>query len=265
MSEAFHLSDMRIFPVSQLGAKGKWRTEAMRTLSEPFFVWFKRGQGRITIGGSSSNYSMNNAFFIPAGTMHGFDVNLNVFGTALFMGRNCKAVLPEQPLHLRVRDGIHQNEMTFLLENIQREIFNTNVGSDRAASAYVDLLSVFMQRQATHSSVAQSSPKSSREIVEAFTKLIENEFRNGFNVSDFAQKLGMTPTHLTRSCKIACGKSALQILQDRKMFEACKLLTETQVPIGDISQSLGFVSPAYFSRAFAQITGKNPTDFRKLN
>ena len=36
MSEAFHLSDMRIFPVSQLGAKGKWRTEAMRTLSEPF-------------------------------------------------------------------------------------------------------------------------------------------------------------------------------------------------------------------------------------
>ena len=37
MGEAFYLSDMRIFPVSQLGAKGKWRTEAMRTLSEPFF------------------------------------------------------------------------------------------------------------------------------------------------------------------------------------------------------------------------------------
>ncbi|MEZ7812884.1 MAG: AraC family transcriptional activator of pobA [Paracoccaceae bacterium] len=265
MGEAFYLSDMRIFPVAQLAAKGKWRTEAMRTLSEPFFLWFTKGTGRITIGGSTANYSMHNAFFIPAGTMHGFDLNPDVYGTALFMGRNCQTILPQQPLQLRVRTGLFQTELRFLLENIQREIFSANLASERAASAYVDLLSIFIQRQALHSKVAQSSPKSSCQIVDAFTKLIENEFRNGVNVTVLAKKLGITPTHLTRSCNITCGKSALQILQDRKLFEACTMLTETQVPVSDISKSLGFISPAYFSRAFTQKTGKNPSLFRKLS
>ena len=36
----------------------------MRTLSEPCFLWFTKGQGRITVAGQTRGYTANNAIFM---------------------------------------------------------------------------------------------------------------------------------------------------------------------------------------------------------
>ena len=82
-------------------------------------------------------------------------------------------------------------------------------------------------------------------------------------VADFASALGVTPTHLTRCCKLACGRPASALLHDRLIFEARQLLAETRMPVGQIADALGFASPAYFTRAFQHQTGKSPSAFRK--
>jgi AraC-like DNA-binding protein len=82
-------------------------------------------------------------------------------------------------------------------------------------------------------------------------------------VGDFAAALGVTATHLTRCCRAACGKPAKDLLQDRVIFEARRLLAETDLPVGRIGASLGFASHAYFTRAFHQRTGRSPTGFRR--
>ena len=92
---------------------------------------------------------------------------------------------------------------------------------------------------------------------------MEREFRKGLGVGEMAAKLGVTPTHLTRCCRQTCGRSAIDLLQDRRIFEALRLLSETDTPVGQIGQSLGFNSPAYFTRAFQTMTGISPTGFRK--
>ena len=89
----------------------------------------------------------------------------------------------------------------------------------------------------------------------------ENNEPIGFDVdycNDLAAALGVTSTHLTRCCQQACGRSAISILQDRRIFEARRLLAETDMPVGQIGESLGFTSPAYFTRAFQHLTGKSP-------
>ena len=73
----------------------------------------------------------------------------------------------------------------------------------------------------------------------------------------------MTPTHLSRVCRQACGRPASSLLQDRVLFEARRLLAETRMPVNEVSRSLGFTSAAYFTRAFQHRTGKTPTAFRK--
>ena len=83
------------------------------------------------------------------------------------------------------------------------------------------------------------------------------------NHADFAAALGVTPTHLTRCCNTACGRPASALLQDRRIFEARKLLAETRIPVGKIAEQLGFNSPAYFTRAFQHLTGKSPSAFRR--
>ena len=106
-------------------------------------------------------------------------------------------------------------------------------------------------------------PDAARRLARAYADLLEKEFRSGKGVSAFARDLGVTATHLTRVCNKTCGRSASDLLHDRVIFEARRLLTETRTPIQNVSESLGFTSPAYFTRAFQHRTGKTPSAFRK--
>ncbi len=235
----------------------------MRSLSEPCFLWFTKGQGRITLQGETRGYTAHNAIFIPPGIMHGFEAGPQVFGTAIFFGRNSGVTLPKQPLHLRIREVHAQQELNVLLDAIGREMEADTPAHDRATLHYLGLLGVWLERQAKKSEADLPKPDATRRLVARYTILLERDFRSGMGVADFAAALGVTPTHLTRCCNAACGRSASALLQDRRLFEARKLLAETRIPVGRIAESLGFNSAAYFTRAFQHLTGKSPTAFRR--
>lgn len=256
-------SRTRLVPVARLANGGRWRVEAMRAYSEPLLLWFTRGQGRITVGGVTRGYGAHNAIFVPAGMMHGFELGAQSAGTALFFGREHGLDLPEDPLHLRIRDVGPQAELSSLIENIQRESESDRAGSAKAARHHLGLLSVWLERLAETSADESPRPDAARRLARAYADLLEKEFRSGKSVSAFARDLGVTATHLTRVCNKTCGRSASDLLHDRVIFEARRLLTETRTPIQNVSESLGFTSPAYFTRAFQHRTGKTPSAFRK--
>jgi AraC-like DNA-binding protein len=235
----------------------------MRSISEPLLLWFTKGQGRITIAGSTRGYTANNAVFIPPGVMHGFEVGPQVFGTAIFFGRDCDVTLPKAPHHLRVRDTFLQQELNVTLDAILREMTSDTAAHDRATRHYLGLLGVWLERQVEHSTTEVKRPDAAERLVARYASLLERDFRSGMGVADFASALGVTPTHLTRCCKQACGRPASALLHDRLIFEARQLLAETKIPVGKIADSLGFASPAYFTRSFQNLTGKSPSAFRK--
>lgn len=254
---------LRLMAIPRLAAGGRWRVEAMRSISEPLLLWFTKGQGRITLAGSTRGYTANNAVFIPPGVMHGFEVGPQVFGTALYFGTSSRLALPEQPLHLRIRETHAAQELNVLLDAIGRELEGDTPAHHRAARHYAGLVGVWLERQAEKSAPDTRRPDAARRLVARYAALLERDFRSGMGVSDFAQALGVTPTHLSRCCRQACGRPASGLLQDRKIFEARRLLAETDMPVGRIADSLGFTSAAYFTRAFHLRAGKSPSAFRK--
>jgi AraC-like DNA-binding protein len=256
-------SNLRIVPIARLAQGGRWRVEAMRALSEPCLLWFTRGQGRITMGGETRGYGPHNAVFIPAGVMHGFEVGPQTHGQAIFFGRDSDVTLPETPQHLRIREAGPQAELSGIIEAVQRELDSTRPGADRAARHHLGLLGVWLERQIAPANADAPRPSAAKRLVARYSALLERDFRSGHGVSDFAAELGVTSTHLTRSCRETCGRAAHDLLQDRKMFEARRLLADTRVPVKQIADALGFASPAYFTRAFHAKTGKTPTQFRR--
>ena len=256
-------SPFRLVAIPRLAAGGRWRVEAMRSLSEACFLWFTKGQGRITLAGATRGYTAHNGIFIPPGVMHGFEVGSQVFGTAVFFGKDCPVELPKTPLHLRIREVHAQQELNVTLDCIQREIDSHVAGHDRAALHHLGLLGVWLERQALKAQADTPLPDAARRLVARYTLLLEQQFRSGSGVSDMATTLGVTATHLTRCCRLCCGRSAIELLQDRRIFEARKLLSETSTKVNQISQALGFASPAYFTRAFQHRTGSSPTAFRR--
>jgi AraC family transcriptional regulator, transcriptional activator of pobA len=256
-------SHMRLLAIPRLAAGGRWRVEAMRTLSEPCFLWFTKGQGRITVAGVTRGYTANNAVFIPAGVMHGFEVGPQVFGTAVFFGKGSTVTLPREPQHLRIREVHAQQEVNVMLDMILREMESDTPAHERATRHYLGLLGVWLERQVSKSAAETPRPDAARRLVARYTALMELNFRRGISVGELACELGVTATHLTRCCRETCGRSAIDLLQDRRIFEARKLLSETDMPVGRVGETLGFTSPAYFTRAFQHRTGQSPSAFRR--
>ena len=252
----------RVVALPQFARGGRWRTEAMRSYAQPMLIWFTKGQGRITISGITRGYGAHNAIFLPSGTMHGFDMLGQVFGTVVFFPDTEELDLPDEPLHLRFREAQQHAELNGLVDSIQRECEKTLPARDRALHHYGGLLSVWLHRQAEMTRLEHLTPDASRRLTAAFTALVERDFHLGKSIADYAAELGVTPTHLSRVCNISCGRSASAILAERVHFEARRLLRQTRTPVKDIARHLGFSSPAYFTRAFQKHAGKSPTAFR---
>jgi AraC-like DNA-binding protein len=253
----------RIVPIQRLAAGGRWRVEAMRSLSEPLLLWFTRGQGRVTVGGVTRGYGAHNAIFIPAGVMHGFEIGSQTHGTAVYFGREPGIELPNAPQHLRIREVGPQAELSGAIDSIQKELASTKPGAARAAHHYLGLLGVWLERNVEIAAAEAKRPDAARRLASRYADVLERDFRSGKSVSDYARELGVTPTHLTRVCNQTCGRSASDLLHDRLIFEARLLLSETREPIGKIAEGLGFASAAYFTRAFQHRTGSTPSAFRR--
>ena len=79
-----------------------------------------------------------------------------------------------------------------------------------------------------------------------------------------ARELGTTTARLRSLCKSETGLSPLEMLHDRIIFEAKRMLVYTTKSISEIGYSLGFSDPAYFNRFFTRFVHRSPKQFRSL-
>ncbi|MBT0956955.1 helix-turn-helix domain-containing protein [Alphaproteobacteria bacterium KMM 3653] len=254
-------ADISVTPLPRLAKGGRWRTAAMRSYRGPVLYWITRGQGRVTVAGLTQGFGAHNAIFVPGGTMHGLDPIGQIFGTALFLPPEAAAVMPEGPRHYRVRENQAHVELNTLLEAIGREIEGGAAQSSQAIGAHLSLIGVWLGRQQAAEASGAAGPAALR-LMERFTRMIETQLYTGQNLGDYAENLGVTPTHLTRVSRACAGRSASDLLQDRVMFEARRLLSDTPITVRRISEMLGYRSAGYFARAFQRRCGESPSAFR---
>lgn len=261
------VSRVKLLQLSKLATAPKWQYETLRASREPILLWVTQGQGRINLGGQVRGFHPHNLIFIPAGAMHGFQSLLRVQGTIVYFGQNHGLDLPDRPVHLRLRESNQQIEVSQIIDALQREIDSRRPRSDRAAQLHLGMLALWLDRhlEETPADPARTSPEmnANERLTARYAALLEREFGSALNVTDYAMALGVTPTHLTRACRSSCGRTALELLTERRLFEARRLLAETQTPVQDIARALGYSSAGYFTRNFTQGTGLAPSAYRK--
>ncbi|MBN8215977.1 MAG: helix-turn-helix transcriptional regulator [Spirochaetes bacterium] len=83
------------------------------------------------------------------------------------------------------------------------------------------------------------------------------------SVAEMARALGMGESAFAHACTRLLGHSPRVLLEQVKMTEGLRLLTESREKVEAIAQRLGYSNPFHFSRAFKKVTGKAPVHFRK--
>lgn len=105
--------------------------------------------------------------------------------------------------------------------------------------------------------VYQSEPRLVR-----FLQLIDLSFREEKLVSFYARQLHISANYLNILCRKKLNVPATQLIQQRVILEAKRLLQATGQSVKEIAFELGFVDHAYFSNFFKAQTGVTPTAFR---
>jgi len=248
--------------MTKLALGGAWITELTHSLDTHRMLWITRGQGRVTFAAAHHSYGPGSIVFLPAGQAHSFEVRPNIFGSAIDILDIAELGMPREPMHLRLRDLHEQKKFSGVIDQFQAELTKPRRGQTRSLAFQAGMLGVWLERTAEDLGWTKHTPTRAEALVIKFQKDVEARFSTGDNITVYANRLDVTPTHLTRCCRKVLGQSALAILNERIHHEARLLLSRTELPIKIIAEDLGFASAAYFTRAFLQLSGTSPTDFR---
>lgn len=96
-----------------------------------------------------------------------------------------------------------------------------------------------------------------------FRDLLESNYLKFKSVNDYAKLICISEKRLGQATTKVLGKSPKEIINDRILLEAKRLLVHTNLTIKEIGQELGFEDPAYFVRYFKKHTSTTPTEFRE--
>jgi AraC family transcriptional activator of pobA len=95
-----------------------------------------------------------------------------------------------------------------------------------------------------------------------FAGQLERDFRAHHDAAHYADALAVPPAALSRALAEVTGRSTKELVTDRVMLEAARLLRFTDASVGEIAHAVGFTDPLYFSRAFKRHAGSAPMAYR---
>jgi signal transduction histidine kinase/ligand-binding sensor domain-containing protein/DNA-binding response OmpR family regulator len=104
------------------------------------------------------------------------------------------------------------------------------------------------------SSLDEKFMKKALEVIE------KNISEETFSIEDFGKEVGMSRMQIHRKLKALTGKSASHYIRSVKLFKAKEIIVKHEATISEIAYSLGFSSPAYFTRCFKEEYGHPPSD-----
>ncbi len=100
-------------------------------------------------------------------------------------------------------------------------------------------------------------------LIKNFISLVDQNFKELHLPKEYAELLFVTPNHLNSVCKEYLGTQAGEVIRNRIMLEAKRLLILPDWTISQVAYELSFNDNSYFTKFFKKVEGKTPEEFRK--
>jgi AraC family transcriptional activator of pobA len=105
--------------------------------------------------------------------------------------------------------------------------------------------------------------KKQLDIVTEYNFLVESNFKTKHKVADYAEMMNKSPKTLSNLFKKYNEKPPLQVIQNRSILDARRLLRYSDKSIKEIAYEIGYEDIQSFSRFFKKTEGISPSVFKK--
>lgn len=263
--------------IQERSSKHRWTIRLHRHKSLAQVFLFRTPGVSFRMSEVSHTSSEPLALFIPPGVAHGFRFAEDVVGDVLSirtheLGSNIANLLGRPELQ---SGGILPRGRSANFDLVETSI--AQVGQayhgmkversellQSLTQLIITCISGDLRRETSIANVGQSVQLTRHESqAERFCGFVEQFFNEDFAVRDYAQKVGVSAPHLTRVCRNILGASPNELVRQRRLLEAKRLLEYTRLSISEIAHRSGFREPSFFSRTFSRAFGVSPKSYRE--
>jgi len=246
-------------------------------------LWIKSGKGTQSIDENLIILESNTFYFIGKGQVHYFHEGVNLKG---YLIRFTDSFLPNED---------HRSSTAHTASFLSRMILSNSISVDKHKLPQIEkaihllheefiqkdsdfgrivilqhllsMILIFLERQYKEQSIQeiQNINDISMFKYRQFLHVLENHFQSQHSVPFYSQTIGMTRRKLSEVVKQYTGKTAKNIIIERIITEAKRLLSFTNCSLKEITFKLGYEDPAYFCRLFKQQTGMTPQNYKRQN
>jgi len=174
-----------------------------------------------------------------------------------------QTLIGEIPPFIRIGSD-EETEWKNLFDILFKEYTSSRENSKEIICLVLKVLILMYRRNTlSESKIFESGPK--KHLMNEFRKIVNSRFATLRTTKDYARELNITPNYLNALCQEFFLKSVSEIIQERVILEAKRMLMHTSLSISEISYNLGFKDNSYFGRYFKKVTGMTPNSFRGLS
>ena len=91
---------------------------------------------------------------------------------------------------------------------------------------------------------------------------LDQNFTSPITLDSLSETVYISKHYLSHLFKEQTGVSPIKYLTSKRMEKACELLSETELPVSEVSKAVGYENPLYFSQVFKRIYGISPVKYR---
>ena len=230
------------------------------------FLLIDAGRGAALIEDAKQDISDGDLVNLPMGIVHGFSFERGTQGWVVTVASE----LMDESLHdteglrplLQIGKVVPSSpEVRSTVQSIFAEYPNRTFARAHILRALCGVLVGVVARAL--SELEPDPAQTEHALQRRFEMLLEVHHTAHLSVSDYADMLAVTPTHLSRVMRQATGQSASAIIETRIIREARRNLAFSNLSVSEVGYQLGFNDPSYFSRVFKRSTGKSPREYRR--
>lgn len=146
-----------------------------------------------------------------------------------------------------------------LIENMVWTIFYDS--SNKRSCTQITMGLLFLQLLNYMDKMETGGTKYDSEITAAVLSYINGHYKNG-TLSELSEQMGYDVYWLSREIRRRTGRTYKELLQEKRMQQAVYLLANSEIPVTDIIESIGYDNTSYFYRKFREKYGMSPKEYR---